>query len=193
MSSDQQMKKFMSRGTFDPCEVALPWTLTLASNAFSASWDDDLCLRGNQKSFKAGTNGRISFFARRGSTACHSFRVSLSCALIRIQLVLPLRQGSQHCPIYCLFFVRNFVVLFQPGKFPPLRQRCLLRMSGPLRHTVSHRFSCETGVIGQRARLLIGRSAQGILLRGHPHGRGKVEVKVQEEEVEDWETMKRAK
>ena len=34
-------------------------------------------------------------------------------------------------------------------------------------------ITCERGVIGQRARLLIGRSAQGILLRGHPHGRGK--------------------
>ena len=32
--------------------------------------------------------------------------------------------------------------------------------------------TCERGVIGQRARLLIGRSAQGILLRQHPHGRG---------------------
>ena len=34
-------------------------------------------------------------------------------------------------------------------------------------------ITCERGVIGQRARLLIGRSAQVILLRGHPHGRGK--------------------
>ena len=32
---------------------------------------------------------------------------------------------------------------------------------------------CEKGVIGQRVRLLIGRSARGILLRQHPHGRGK--------------------
>ena len=32
---------------------------------------------------------------------------------------------------------------------------------------------CERGVVGQRARLLIRRSAQGILLRQHPHGRGK--------------------
>ena len=34
-------------------------------------------------------------------------------------------------------------------------------------------ITCERGVIGQRARLLTGRSAQGILLRGHPHGRGR--------------------
>ena len=34
-------------------------------------------------------------------------------------------------------------------------------------------ITCERRVIGQRARLLIGRSAQGILLRQHPHGRGK--------------------
>ena len=34
-------------------------------------------------------------------------------------------------------------------------------------------ITCERGVIGQRARLLIGLSAQEILLRGHPHGRGK--------------------
>ena len=33
--------------------------------------------------------------------------------------------------------------------------------------------TCERSVIGQRARLLILRSAQGILLRQHPHGRGK--------------------
>ena len=33
--------------------------------------------------------------------------------------------------------------------------------------------NCERGVIGQMARLLIGRSAQGILLRQHPHDRGK--------------------
>ena len=32
---------------------------------------------------------------------------------------------------------------------------------------------CHWRVIGQRARLLIGRSAQEILLRQHPHGRGK--------------------
>ena len=32
---------------------------------------------------------------------------------------------------------------------------------------------CERGVTGQRAGLLVGRSAQGILLRRHPHGRGK--------------------
>ena len=32
---------------------------------------------------------------------------------------------------------------------------------------------CERGVIDQKTRLLSGRSAQGILLRGHPHGRGK--------------------
>ena len=34
-------------------------------------------------------------------------------------------------------------------------------------------ITCKRGVIAQRARLLIGRSAQGILLRRHPHGRGK--------------------
>ena len=34
-------------------------------------------------------------------------------------------------------------------------------------------IACERGVIGQMARLLSGRSAQGILLRQHPHGRGK--------------------
>ena len=34
-------------------------------------------------------------------------------------------------------------------------------------------ITCERGFIGQRARLLIGRSAQGILLRTYPHGRGK--------------------
>ena len=32
---------------------------------------------------------------------------------------------------------------------------------------------CERSVIGQRARLLITRSAQEISLRQHPHGRGK--------------------
>ena len=46
-------------------------------------------------------------------------------------------------------------------------------------------ITCEMCVIGQRARLLFGRSAQGILLLQHPHGRGKVEVKVQGDEVED--------
>ena len=34
-------------------------------------------------------------------------------------------------------------------------------------------ITCERGVIGQRARLFNGRSAQGILLRRDPHGRGK--------------------
>ena len=34
-------------------------------------------------------------------------------------------------------------------------------------------ITCEKCVVGQRPRLLIGRSARGILLRQHPHGRGK--------------------
>ena len=43
-------------------------------------------------------------------------------------------------------------------------------------------ITCERDVTGQRARLLIGRSAQGTHMEEE-----KVEVKVQEEEVEDRE------
>ena len=32
-------------------------------------------------------------------------------------------------------------------------------------------ITCETGVVGHRARLIIRRSAQGILHRPDPHGR----------------------
>ena len=44
---------------------------------------------------------------------------------------------------------------------------------------------CERRVIGQRARLLIGRSAQGSCSSNIHMEEEKVEVKVQEDEVED--------
>ena len=44
---------------------------------------------------------------------------------------------------------------------------------------------CERSVIGQRARLLIRRSAQGSCSEDIHMEEEKVEVKVQEEEVED--------
>ena len=47
--------------------------------------------------------------------------------------------------------------------------------------------TCERGIIGQGVRL--GRSAQGILFRGHPHEE-KVEVQVQGDEVKKWERQR---
>ena len=46
-------------------------------------------------------------------------------------------------------------------------------------------MTCERGVIGQRARLLIGRSAQGTCSEDIHMKEEKVEVRVQEDEVED--------
>ena len=52
-------------------------------------------------------------------------------------------------------------------------------------------MTCERSVIGQKAKLLNWRSAQGMLLRWSQHGIEMVEVKVQEEEVEDRERERR--
>ena len=107
---------------------------------------------------------------RRCVPTCIAHTVSsLACPT---PTILPVALTSFHCVGFLRHFVNHKLQLSNSSSVSRViaRSQCSLILAN-----LSHCWSrfCERGVIGQRARLQIGRSAQGILLRGHPHGRGK--------------------